>query len=214
MLAITNSLLQHGGKLAMLTMLFPLNFHIVIRYVKVLISAKNDSILPAPDSGDMMPGLASTKVAREILNLGKEDDRPLTPLELIKLTYIAHGWSLGLNEKPLVSENAEAWQYGPVFPGLYHALKRYKANPVEEVPVGEEEYFVEEPTEDDMKIIRSVYKSYKKYNGIQLSTLTHQPGTPWDRTWKKSQGSIIKNKVIKEHFAALAEKRNVRRKVQ
>ena len=37
----------------------------------------------------------------------------LTLLKLIKLCYISHGFTLALTNKPLSSEPAGAWQYGP-----------------------------------------------------------------------------------------------------
>jgi len=155
--------------------------------------------------------VSSNKVAREILALAQADARPVTPLELIKLTYLAHGWSLGLDEKPLVAESPEAWQYGPVFPDLYHSLKHFRANPVDSVPLGDDEAD-DKLTAEEMRIIRSVYKSYKKYNGVQLSAMTHQPGTPWDRARKRRAGSQILDDSIRDHFRELAVKRNVRPK--
>lgn len=48
----------------------------------------------------------------------------LTPLQVIKLTYIAHGYSLAINGEPLVDEAVEAWRHGPVVPSVYHRAKR------------------------------------------------------------------------------------------
>lgn len=157
--------------------------------------------------------VASTRVARELLGLANEDERPITPLELIKMTYLAHGWSLGILGEPLVVENAEAWTYGPVFPELYHTLKRFRANPVAEVPESLNEQFDDDDlTEEQLRVIRSVYNSYKKYNGVQLSQMTHRSGTPWSNVRSKRPGSVIKDNIIQRHFEELAEKRNVRRR--
>ena len=49
----------------------------------------------------------------------------LTPLQVIKLTYIAHGYSLAINGEPLVDEAVEAWRYGPVVPSVYYGAKKY-----------------------------------------------------------------------------------------
>jgi uncharacterized phage-associated protein len=38
----------------------------------------------------------------------------LTPLQLLKLAYIAHGWSFPIRKQGLIGERIEAWQYGPV----------------------------------------------------------------------------------------------------
>lgn len=150
----------------------------------------------------------STVVAREILDLSRSSGRPLTPLELIKLTYLAHGWSLAFRGEPLVSEAAQAWQYGPVFPELYHSLKSFRANPVSHVPhsVAEAGAGCElDPVEKSL--IQSVYEAYKSFNGVQLSSLTHQPNTPWDQAWRQGRNSTISNDVIKAHFLDLKQQR-------
>src|SRR5713226_3390078 len=67
----------------------------------------------------------SRVVANELIRLASEDGKSLTPLQIIKLTYIAHGWMLGLYQRPLVVDQIEAWKYGPVIPDLYHAMKDY-----------------------------------------------------------------------------------------
>lgn len=148
---------------------------------------------------------SSTRVAREILNLARAENRSVTPLELIKLTYLAHGWSLGLRGEALVSESAEAWQYGPVFPDLYHAIKRYRAAPVADVPRNGVELFGEEQvSEDEQSLIAAVYEAYKGLNGVQLSALTHQPGTPWDMAWKApGRNTKIPNDAIQRHYQSL-----------
>ena len=45
----------------------------------------------------------------------------LTPLQVIKLAYIAHGFTLALLGRSLVPEPIEAWRYGPVIPSIYTA---------------------------------------------------------------------------------------------
>ena len=76
-------------------------------------------------------GLMTTSaraVANELIELAKQEGRAFTPLQLLKLVYIAHGWMLGLRQKPLIRDRIEAWKYGPVIPALYHDLKRYGAD--------------------------------------------------------------------------------------
>ena len=72
-----------------------------------------------------MPYDAAT-VANRFIELAESDSgRRLTPMQLIKLTYIAHGFSLAIKNRPLLDESVEAWRYGPVIPSLYRKLKSY-----------------------------------------------------------------------------------------
>src|SRR5438552_18215648 len=64
-------------------------------------------------------------IANFFIETAAAEGKKLTPLQLIKLVYFAHGWYLGLTGEPLIDEPPEAWRYGPVIPSLYHALKDY-----------------------------------------------------------------------------------------
>jgi len=143
----------------------------------------------------------SKSVAQYILWLAR--DGAVTPMQLLKLVYLSHGWMLGLHSQPLLTENAEAWQYGPVVPSVYHHYKRFGGNTITDVPTSEPSGF----TPEEQDLLQQVWKTYGKYNGLQLSALTHQPGTPWEITRRLSgQGAITPNDLIEEHYRALAKK--------
>ena len=129
----------------------------------------------------------------------------ITPLQLIKLVYIAHGWSLHfMPETPLLSEPAQAWQYGPVVPSLYHAVKQFKSAPVAFPIRGD----VDPQTLDGSasRLIKAVFESYAHLSGTQLSSLTHQPNTPWSNVWGVSgRNAVIPNSEIKSHYDKIAE---------
>ena len=67
----------------------------------------------------------SRAVANSILHNANETGKKLTPMQLIKLVYVANGWSLALLNRPLISEQIQAWQYGPVIPNVYRAFNRF-----------------------------------------------------------------------------------------
>jgi uncharacterized phage-associated protein len=120
-----------------------------------------------------------------------------TPMQLNKLTYIAHGWNLAINNKPLIAEPVEAWKYGPVISVLYHTFKVYGNLPVPYVKTEEAKCI----TDDDRALLDKVFSVYDKYDAIQLSTLAHMVGTPWHITWYgKGRNGIIPNDLIKQHY--------------
>jgi uncharacterized phage-associated protein len=146
-------------------------------------------------------------VANEFIRLAQAAHKALTPLQIIKLAYIAHGWMLGLYQRPLITDRIEAWKYGPVIPDLYHAMKDYGSGYVTE-PLSER-WKASPPLDDEERdLIRQVYERYGNKNGVQLSQLTHQAGTPWDATWEpESMGRGISNDLIAEHYRRLADER-------
>ncbi len=69
-------------------------------------------------------------IANEFLKRAQAEGRQLTHMHMQKLVYIAHGWNLAVNNEPLIDEPFQAWDYGPVVPSLYRALREYGAGPV------------------------------------------------------------------------------------
>lgn len=152
-------------------------------------------------------------VANVFLALAEAEGRQLTPLQLIKLVYIAHSWYLALTEKPLISERPEAWQYGPVIPSLYQEFKGFGNSKINR-RAGELSLETVSPLPPDgedrglHRFLQRIWKLYGKYTGAQLSTLTHQEGTPWYETWhhqggKQRRGTDIPDKLIRHHYQQL-----------
>jgi uncharacterized phage-associated protein len=147
----------------------------------------------------------SRQVANEILKVAGAHGQSLTPMQLLKLTYIAHGWSLGLYGDPLISDEIQAWEYGPVIPSLYAAVKDFRDQPVHGLIAANDE----PPLSDaDKKVIRQVVQIYGAKSGPALSRLTHAPGTPWAQVYEPgSWGLRIPNDIIEDHYQRLAEER-------
>lgn len=146
-------------------------------------------------------------VANYLLRRNREvGDGSVSPMQLIKLTYIAHGWMLGLVGRPLLDEDVEAWRYGPVVPSLYHAVKHYGNQPVENIHAGLGLRRIEFD-EDEKSIMDQVIDIYGKFSGVKLSSMTHQRGTPWDVTWSRfGKNAVISNDLIEEFYQEKAAK--------
>lgn len=145
----------------------------------------------------------SKVVANRFLELAREAGDALTPMQVLKLVYIAHGWMLGLYGRPMIRDEIQAWQYGPVIPDLYDAMKRFRSNPVE----GPLSVRLEELTLEEDDVVKQVYNVYGSHSGPALSRLTHQSGSPWDVSYKPGVfGVRISNDVIEDHYARLAQR--------
>ena len=144
-------------------------------------------------------------VANRFLELARERGDTLTPMQLLKLVYIAHGWMLGLYGRPLIRDEVQAWQYGPVVPPLYNAVRQFRSMPVE----GPLTTRRSEPLDRyEESIIEQVYRIYGQMSGPALSRLTHAAGTPWAKTFRDGEfGVVIPNDIIEDHYSRLAEVR-------
>lgn len=161
-------------------------------------------------------------VANYFYDLSQKDKKPITPLQMQKLVYIAHGWHLGITGQPLVAdEYAEAWEFGPVFPSLYHEFKHFRGNPIKhpaeelrdwEHPLDDKSYIkpnVEESDEDLRGFLNQIWEVYNKYSGRKLSAMSHGKGTPWSTT-REREGEIrnasIRNEDIEAFYKARLER--------
>jgi uncharacterized phage-associated protein len=144
-------------------------------------------------------------VANQFLALAKQRGDALTPMQLLKLVYIAHGWMLGLYGRPLIKDEIQAWQYGPVIRRLYDVVRQYRSQPVD-VPIATVSSGPMDPQEQS--VIEQAYKIYGSMSGPALSRLTHAAGTPWAQTYKPGAfGVVIPNDIIEDHYARLARER-------
>ena len=149
------------------------------------------------------PAHDARAVANSLIEKGLVKGAALTPLQVMKLVYISHGWMLGLYNRILFRQPILAWLYGPVVSDIYDGLRKHRANGIDEKMEVQDEEFDE--YEDDL--IEQVYQKYGHLSGIRLSQLTHAPGTPWHEIWHGlGRNSVIPNDLIREHYAELAQR--------
>ena len=160
-------------------------------------------------------GYSAKEVANYFLDLAGKEGIQLSPLQIQKLVYIAHGWHLAIYEEPLIDdEYVEAWEYGPVFPSLYHELKEFGAGPIKRFAT--EAYyidsqkkwtisipFIKENDAETQKFLNHIWKLHKGLTGGQLIDLTHKEDSPWKQTRDRSENirnADIDNGMIKEYY--------------
>lgn len=153
-------------------------------------------------------------IANYILEIAPNYNIPsLTVMQLLKLVYLAHGWSLAFGNTPLVIQAPQAWQYGPVYPHIYKSLSRYGGAPIGNPITDKNTGFPFSPDELTRKqkgIIDAVLRSYGKMHAFELSGITHKNNSPWDITMKKE--GIYKEipiTLMKSYFSTLARERHI-----
>lgn len=146
-------------------------------------------VLPKPEG--------AVAAAERVLFEAARAARRLTPMQVIKLTYISHGWMLALRDRPLFGEAVEAWEHGPVIPAVYGEYMKYGGGPVK---VEGDEHTVMEREKQDM--VEQVFRRYGHMHAFQLSGLTHQKGSPWHIT-RQQGGKVIPNELIQTHYMRL-----------
>lgn len=141
----------------------------------------------------------------------------LSQMKLQKLVYLAHAWNLAINGEPLVIEEPEAWDYGPVFRDLYDHTKYFGRGSIDRLLKPEDDvwssFFVDGDKKEayqanlspqENSVLQSVWRRYGGLSALKLSDLTHQPGTPWFVAYENGRDTTIANEIVRAHFLKLA----------
>ncbi len=146
-------------------------------------------------------------VANEFLNRGQRDGVSIQPMKLQKLIYLAHGWHLLFLKEPFISQDVEAWKYGPVIPEVYQEFKEFKDSPITRLAKVGESFL--RPVDAQNRLLENVWNTYRDKSSIYLSMLTHESGSAWDITWRECtgwHGAVIPNNLIRAEFARRKQK--------
>jgi uncharacterized phage-associated protein len=153
-------------------------------------------------------------IANFLLELGDERQLPLTQVTLLKLLYFSHGWYLALRNVPLIVQEFEAWEHGPVVKVVRDAFKGFKKAPITDrakkldIKINQSRIIIPDLAGDDSRLIKLIFDAYHVYGAWELSDMTHEPGSPWDEIWNSPEpvGRLalrIKNEDIQAHFDRL-----------
>ena len=149
--------------------------------------------------------------ANFMLELAVSKRLALTPMAIQKILYYAHGWYLAQTGHPLLKQEFEAWDFGPVLGSVYTAFKKFGRDPVSQPatwfdPLTESVHpWTAEFNEGAAKLLRTIVMAYGHIDAYELSRMTHRPGGPWDQVWNKpdnkiSLGMRISNEAIRRDF--------------
>lgn len=137
-------------------------------------------------------------IAKYFVELAKKEGTGIDPMKLLKLTYIAHGWHLGVTGKPLFHNQVQAWKYGTVIPELYYAIKMFGKSNVD--PFLFKMYSKKDLKEDDKKFVKKIWDAYKNLSGIELSAKTHEENSPWKEVYDGAHNVVIENSEIENYY--------------
>ena len=140
-------------------------------------------------------------------------NQSLTAMHMIKMTYIAHGFVLAITKKPLIQARIEAWKYGPVIPALYQTYKghggefinnlNYCGTMSSDTKKFQERKKVIESLIDPAtcNILDQIGEHFGCLSALELSSLTHEKGTPWHQCYQHDKlFTLIPNYIIQEFY--------------
>ena len=141
--------------------------------------------------------MSAQSVANYFLDQAEREGIPITPMKLVKLVYIAYGWTLAVTGNRLFEEPIQAWQHGPVVPSIYHEFKHFGNSAInvrsyDLNPDSFELYVprIDKNDKDTNLVLSKVWATHKGFRAWDLRNLTHKKGSPWNKVYVKGQKHI------------------------
>ncbi|MCQ2337142.1 MAG: HigA family addiction module antitoxin [Paludibacteraceae bacterium] len=150
-------------------------------------------------------------VANYFVEKAENEHKDITMLMLVKLVYIAQGYSLALLGRPITNsrfDKVEAWKFGPVVPSVYNSFKHCGNNPIKEKTMilkwfDDGNYTFEEPIvkdKDTKFILDKVWMDYKTWSPSKLVSELHQKDTPWFKYYREGKNIQIPDKETELYY--------------
>ena len=114
--------------------------------------------------------VSSIDFAKYLNKKALEQDKSPNITKINKWLYICYGLFLAINEKQLLHEKPEAWQYGPFFPDVHKANK--KNTLINDVPL----------LSQYDELIDVVLEKFGDWTAGELVDWTHVDGKAWSVT--------------------------------
>lgn len=143
-------------------------------------------------------GYNAKAIANVLIQYAKDEDKPLTHMQLHKLIYFIQAVSYAERGVGIVSDNFQAWPFGPVILPIYEELRGSgKKNIRELIPVEDNENIHDEA---DLDLIKRVWEKLGELDGWRLSALTHIEGGPWKQIFERKKSNIIPKALMKQYY--------------
>lgn len=131
-------------------------------------------------------------VAIFFLNIVDRDSgSTITPLKLQKILYYAQGYYLAMNDKPLFSEDFQAWAHGPANPEIYEKYKDFGFDSIDAPDIKDVPNF----QENIVDFLYNIWATFGIFDGKYLEELTHQE-EPWINARKGYKPGDICHEII------------------
>lgn len=150
--------------------------------------------------------VSTNKCVNYLLDIAEENGELLQNQKLQKLMYLVYGWSLVINGEPLFEERVTYGKYGEFFEGLYRQFSILGLN---DITLRMKDKGNVQLSDTDKALIEKIYDVYKRFNGLELSTLVRNGyGSAHNRCTREKfeHGDLIPDSYIKEYFQTLVKK--------
>jgi len=128
-------------------------------------------------------------IANFILDDCEAIGRLISNVELQKIIYFCHAWTLVETGQPLIKHLFEAWDYGPVLPYLWREFTTFGKAPITaraqrlNPMTGRQEIAVYNLDVETRTFLSKIIAFYSRIDAFDLVELSHVAGGPWHKVW-------------------------------
>lgn len=160
-------------------------------------------------------------LANFFLDFANARNISISNVSLQKIIFFAHGWHYVHFNSPLVKNDFEAWQYGPVVRCVYDSFKEAK----DQIITNERAYSFDviknqknvcscNFSAGQVRFLEGIFLEYGSVAPFRLVDMTHEKGSPWDLvynrpTYEDPRGLKIPENMIEEYFRSIWKSRSV-----
>lgn len=156
-------------------------------------------------------------VAADIIKQSNKVGIPITNVRLSRLLYLVQAYALVTLDRPAFEEDFEAWNYGPIIPGVFakysfcgtykiddSVVKRFVVNWNAANLMDMARYVEYEPIDDELRaIVKEVIKKTKDYTDFNLIQMSLK-SDPWKNVFdSKNIHKIVTKESIKRYFTKI-----------
>jgi uncharacterized phage-associated protein len=126
----------------------------------------------------------------------------VTPMKLQKLMYYCHADFMVSPGVPLIAQEFEAWDYGPVIPSVFGAFKKFGGEPIDDraAQFNPITATLEVAPRADLGgalgLVRQSFDIYANFSAGMLSRMSHVEQGPWDEARKMFARGLNANRRI------------------
>ncbi len=134
----------------------------------------------------------------------------ITLLALQKILYYIQGIFMVNYDRPLFSEECQAWVHGPVYEEVYDMFKGFKYNPIEDKRFVIFRDRFQLLTDEEKNVIDMVLNSFGMYSGKTLEGIAHKEA-PWAEAFDDNNvcgytNEPITKEAIRDYFKSISNK--------
>lgn len=137
-------------------------------------------------------------VANYIIGYTNSMEKPVTNLKLQKMLYFIQGFSYSKRDEAFISDDFEAWRYGPVVRDVYIEFSRYGSLLITDFYNSNYQNINFE--KKDKEFLDDMIQSLNNYSTSKLVSASHAKDSPWALAYNNSDKSLISKEDIKNYF--------------